>query len=96
MHDQFTAPGSGRDEQSASPAAGLEDLSAAVANAVPAAFVDLPPLVGVPRAAKLLGISRAAAYRYVASGELRSRRLGSRVWVLASHLRELVRDRDAA
>jgi hypothetical protein len=34
------------------------------------AFDDLPLLLAVPRAAALLGISRAAAYRRVASGEL--------------------------
>jgi excisionase family DNA binding protein len=96
MHDQFTVPGPGPEGSVGAATASPEELSAVVANAVPAAFVDLPPLVSVPRAANLLGISRAAAYRYVASGELRSRRLGSRVWVLASHLRELVRDRDAA
>jgi hypothetical protein len=33
------------------------------------AFDDLPRLLAVPRAAALLGISHAAAYRLVASGE---------------------------
>ena len=40
---------------------------------------ELPILLAVPRAAQLLGISRAAAYRLVASGELPIRRLGGRV-----------------
>jgi len=31
-------------------------------------FNDLPLLLAVPRAAQLLGISRAAAYRLAASG----------------------------
>ncbi len=53
-------------------------------------FNDLPLLLGVPRAAQLLGISRAAAYRLVASGELPVRRLGGRVYVVTSGLRELV------
>ncbi|MBI2692762.1 MAG: helix-turn-helix domain-containing protein [Mycobacterium nebraskense] len=53
-------------------------------------FNDLPLLLAVPRAAQLLGISRAAAYRLVASGELPVRRLGGRVYVLTSGLRELV------
>jgi hypothetical protein len=33
-------------------------------------FNELPLLLAVPHAARLLGISRAAAYRMVASGEL--------------------------
>ena len=52
-------------------------------------FNDLPLLLAVPRAARLLGISRAAAYRLVASGELPVRRLGGRVYVLTAGLREL-------
>lgn len=53
-------------------------------------FKDLPLLLAVPRAAALLGISRAAAYRLVASGELPVRRLGGRVYVVTAGLRELV------
>lgn len=52
-------------------------------------FNDLPLLLAVPRAPQLLGISRAAAYRLVASGELPVRRLGGRVYVLTAGLREL-------
>ncbi|ETZ53820.1 prophage CP4-57 regulatory family protein [Mycobacterium avium MAV_120709_2344] len=44
----------------------------------------------MPRAAQLLGISRAAAYRLVASGELPVRRLGGRIYVVTDGLRELV------
>jgi excisionase family DNA binding protein len=54
------------------------------------AFDDLPLLLAVLRAAALLGISRAAAYRLVASGELPVRRLGGRVYVVSAGLRELV------
>jgi excisionase family DNA binding protein len=54
------------------------------------AFDDLPLLLAVPRAATLLGISRAAAYRLVASGELPVRRLGGRVYIVTAGLRELV------
>ena len=54
------------------------------------AFDDLPLLLAVPRAAALLGISRAATYRLVASGELPVRRLGGRVYVVTAGLRELV------
>ena len=53
-------------------------------------FIDLPLLLAVPRAAALLGISRAAAYRLVTSGELPVRRLGGRVYVVTAGLRELV------
>jgi excisionase family DNA binding protein len=50
---------------------------------------DLPLLLAVPRAAKLLGISRGAAYRLAASGDLPVRRLGGRVYVVTAGLREL-------
>jgi len=53
-------------------------------------FNELPLLLAVPRAAQLLGISCAAAYRLVASGELPVRRLGGRVYVVTAGLRELV------
>ena len=53
-------------------------------------FNELPLLLAVPRAASILGISRAAAYRLVATGELPVRRLGRRVYVVTSGLRELV------
>jgi excisionase family DNA binding protein len=52
-------------------------------------FNELPLLLGVPRAAALLSISRAAAYRLVASGELPVRRLGGRVYVVTARLRDL-------
>jgi excisionase family DNA binding protein len=48
------------------------------------AFNDLPLLLAVPRAAQLLGISRAAAYRLAASGELPVRRLGGRVYIVTA------------
>ena len=52
-------------------------------------FDDLPLLLAVPHAARILGISRAAAYRLVASGELPVRRLGGRVYIVTAGLREL-------
>jgi excisionase family DNA binding protein len=52
-------------------------------------FSDLPLLLAVPRAAQLLGISRGAAYRLAASGDLPVRRLGGRVYVVTAGLREL-------
>lgn len=53
-------------------------------------FNELPLLLAVPHAAKLLGISRAAAYRLVASDELPVRRLGGRIYVVTAGLRELM------
>jgi excisionase family DNA binding protein len=53
-------------------------------------FDDLPLLLAVPHAAQLLGISRAAAYRLVSSGELPVRRLGGRIYVVTAGLKELV------
>ncbi|WP_345611980.1 helix-turn-helix domain-containing protein [Pseudonocardia adelaidensis] len=42
------------------------------------------------RPASLLGISRASAYRYAASGELPVRRLGSRVYDATARLLAMV------
>jgi excisionase family DNA binding protein len=53
-------------------------------------FDDLPALLSVTRAAKLLGIGRSSAYRHVTSGELPSKRLGGRVYVVTARLREFV------
>lgn len=53
-------------------------------------MAGLPLLLAVPAAARLLGVSRASAYRLAASGELPSRRLGGRVYVVTSALRSLV------
>ncbi|MGE2718032.1 helix-turn-helix domain-containing protein [Mycolicibacterium litorale] len=52
-------------------------------------FKGLPLLLSVPHAAQLLGISRAAAYRLVNSGELPVRRLGGRVYVVTARLRDI-------
>lgn len=52
-------------------------------------FKSLPLLVAVPQAARILGISRASAYRLAKSGELPTRRLGGRVYVVTACLREL-------
>lgn len=51
---------------------------------------ELPLLIPVPRAAKLLGISRSAAYRCAASGDLPSTHLGGRVYVVTRRLQELL------
>lgn len=51
---------------------------------------DLPPLISVERAARFLGISRASAYRYAAAGDLPTRRLGGRIYVVTARLRDIV------
>lgn len=50
---------------------------------------DLPLLVSVPHAAKLIGVSRSAAYRLVASGELASAHMGGRVYVRTAAIARL-------
>lgn len=50
----------------------------------------LPMLIPVPRAAELLGISRSAAYRCAASGDLPATHLGGRVYVVTARLQELL------
>jgi len=51
---------------------------------------NLPLLIPVPRAAKLLGISRSAAYRCAASGDLPTAHLGGRVYVVTARLQSLL------
>jgi len=51
---------------------------------------DLPVFLEVPTAAKLLGISRSAAYRHVDAGDLPSKRLGGRVYVITHKLRAML------
>jgi predicted DNA-binding transcriptional regulator AlpA len=53
-------------------------------------FDGLPLLIPVPRAATLLGISRAAAYRFANTGDLPTKRLGRRVYVVSAKLREFI------
>jgi predicted site-specific integrase-resolvase len=56
----------------------------------------LPLLIAVPEAAKLLGISRAAAYRFASAGDLPIKCLGRRVYVVTAGLRELVQPESPA
>jgi excisionase family DNA binding protein len=51
---------------------------------------DEPILITVPKAAQLLGISRSAAYRCAASGDLPTAHLGGRVYVVTSRLVQLL------
>ena len=53
-------------------------------------LATLPLLLAVPRAARLLGISRSAAYRLAETGELPVRRLGGRIYVVTAKLMDLV------
>jgi hypothetical protein len=54
----------------------------------------LPPLISVSTAADLLGLSRSAAYRYASLGDLPTRRLGGRVYVVTALLIDLVSGAD--
>ena len=51
---------------------------------------NLPMLITIPRVAALLGISRSAAYRCAASGDLPTAHLGGRVYVATARLQELL------
>ncbi|MGW4246826.1 helix-turn-helix domain-containing protein [Nocardia sp. NPDC004722] len=52
----------------------------------------LPLLLSVPRASALLGISRSAGYRLAESGELPTRRMGGRVYVITARLHAMLED----
>jgi len=47
---------------------------------------ELPALISVPRAAAILGLSRASAYRFAAAGHLPARRLGGRLFIVTAQL----------
>jgi len=59
-------------------------------------FAGLPLLIAVPEAAKLLGISRAAAYRFANAGDLPTKRLGRRVYVISAKLRDFIETKSEA
>jgi hypothetical protein len=59
-------------------------------------FAGLPLLIPVPQAAKLIGISRAAAYRFANAGDLPTKRLGRRVYIVTARLRKFVGTEDEA
>jgi hypothetical protein len=54
------------------------------------ALEELPLLIPIPRAAQLLGISRSAAYRCAACGDLPTTHLGGRVYVVTSRLQSML------
>lgn len=49
-----------------------------------------PELLRVTKAAKLLGLSRATAYRYAAAGELPTLKLGESTYVITTQLRQML------
>jgi len=53
-------------------------------------LAGLAPLITVSKAAEVLGICRATAYRYVKAGHLPTRTIGPRVYVLTAGLRALL------
>ena len=57
---------------------------------IPAALENAPILIPVPFTAKVLGISRASAYRHAGSGELPSKKLGGRIYVIKEKLIEML------
>jgi excisionase family DNA binding protein len=61
-------------------------------------FDNLPVLIPVPKAAAILGLSRASAYRLASDGQLPARRLGGRVFIVTAKLQEFIdgSDRDVA
>jgi hypothetical protein len=65
-------------------------VSGALPRQRPASLDDLPLLIPVPLAAELLGISRSAAYRCAASGDLPTTQLGGRVYVVTARLQGLL------
>ena len=53
-------------------------------------MAELPPTISVEHAAKLLGVSRSAAYRAAASGQLPTFTFGRRLLVPTSRLLEML------
>lgn len=56
----------------------------------PAPRIDLdslPALIPVPDAAAILGLARSSAYKLAGSGELPSKRLGHRLYIITAGLR---------
>jgi Helix-turn-helix domain len=58
-------------------------------------FDDLPALIPVPIAGEILGLTRATAYRYAATGGLPIRRFGGRrLYVVKAKLRSFLEPGD--
>jgi excisionase family DNA binding protein len=56
----------------------------------PAALAALPPTLTIPETARLLGISRSAAYRAARKGEIPSIRIGRRLLVSTAKLFDML------
>jgi Helix-turn-helix domain len=54
------------------------------------ALTALPLLLPISKAAQLLGISRSAAYRCAAAGDLPTAHLGGRIYVVTARLLKLL------
>ena len=65
-------------------------LSTTVIKVAPGDLASLPALLPVPVVAVMLGLSRSSAYRYAATGELPTQRLGGRVYVITAKIRPLL------
>ena len=59
-------------------------------------LADLPLLISVPVAARILGLKRASAYRYAANGELPVKRLGGRIFIITARIRPLIDGTDGS
>ncbi|MFC0540671.1 helix-turn-helix domain-containing protein [Kutzneria chonburiensis] len=60
------------------------------APSLPQVVDDSPALMSIPDAAKVLGLSRSSAYRYANSGELPTKRIGGRVYVVRAQLADFL------
>ena len=56
----------------------------------PASLAALPPTLTIPETARLLGISRSAAYRAAACGEIPTIRIGRRLLVPTAKLFDML------
>jgi excisionase family DNA binding protein len=68
----------------------IDPVRASQAQKGPNVSTPLPALLTITRAATILGLSRATAYRYAAAGELPTKRLGGRMYVITAKIRPLI------
>ena len=71
-------------------------VSPQVRNSIGTDLSELPALISVPRAATILGLSRASAYRFAAAGHLPARRLGGRLFIVTGRLQAFLDGTDTA
>jgi hypothetical protein len=77
-------------DQSAPTVQSFSTLNGSNETAAAKGLAAQPLLIPIPKAARLLGISRSAAYRCAASGDLPTTHLGGRVYVVTAKLCELL------